>query len=60
MGRTPSLSSPSSRVTRRQFVHALGLSVVVSSLGVPRLVRAAEPIKIGTLLDLTDRGEYQP
>ena len=53
MSRTPSLASPSSRLTRRQFVRALGLSAVVSSLGVPRLARAAEPIKIGTLLDLT-------
>lgn len=52
MSRTPSIAPPT-RLTRRQFVRALGLSVVVSCIGVPRLVKAAEPIKIGTLLDLT-------
>jgi branched-chain amino acid transport system substrate-binding protein len=53
MSRTPHILPRPSRLTRRQFVRALGLSAVVSSMGVPRLVSAAEPIKIGTLLDLT-------
>ena len=53
MSRTPYILPRPSRLTRRQFIRALGLSAVVSSMGVPRLVSAAEPIKIGTLLDLT-------
>ena len=53
MSRIPPVSPPLARLTRRQFVRALGLSAVASSIGVPRLARAAEPVKIGTLLDLT-------
>jgi len=52
MSRTPSLAPPT-RLTRRQFVRALGLSAVVFSIGAPRLGKAADPIKVGTLLDLT-------
>src|SRR5262249_24209735 len=50
--------TPPTRLTRRQFVRGLSLAAVVSSIGVPRLVRAAEVIKIGTLLDLT--GALEP
>lgn len=53
MSRTLSLVPRSSRLTRRQFVRALGLSAVVSCISVPHLVRAADSIKIGILLDLT-------
>lgn len=53
MSRPPCISPPPSRLTRRQCVRALGLSAVVFSLGVARLVRAADPVRIGTLLDLT-------
>ena len=53
MSRIPPASPPLAHLTRRQFVRALGLSAVVSSIGVPRLGHAAEPVKIGTLLDLT-------
>src|SRR5215471_10818538 len=53
MSRTPPIAPPLSRLTRRQFVRVLSLSVVVSSIGVPRLGSAADAIKIGTLLDLT-------
>jgi branched-chain amino acid transport system substrate-binding protein len=53
MSRIPPASPPLALLTRRQFVRALGLSAVVSSIGVPRLAHAAEPVKIGTLLDLT-------
>jgi ABC-type branched-subunit amino acid transport system substrate-binding protein len=53
MSRIPPASPARALLTRRQFVRALGLSAVVSSIGVPRLARAAEPVKIGTLLDLT-------
>ena len=52
MSRIPPASPARALLTRRQFVRALGLSAVVS-IGVPRLARAAEPVKIGTLLDLT-------
>lgn len=38
-------------LTRRQLVQALGLSALALSAGMPRLVRAADPMKIGTLLD---------
>jgi ABC-type branched-subunit amino acid transport system substrate-binding protein len=53
MSRIPPASPPLAHPTRRQLVRALGLSAVVSSFGVPRLARAAEPVKIGILLDLT-------
>jgi branched-chain amino acid transport system substrate-binding protein len=53
MSRIPPASPPLAHLTRRQFVRALGLAAVVSSIGVPRLTRAAEPVKIGILLDLT-------
>ena len=53
MSHTRHASPLGSCLTRRQFVRAVGLSAVVSSVGVPRLVSAAEPVKIGTLLDLT-------
>ena len=53
MSRIPPASPARARLTRRQLVRALGLSAVVSSIGVPRLARAAEPVKIGILLDLT-------
>jgi len=52
MSRT-SHASALTRLTRRQFVRACGLSAVGASLGVPRLARAADPVKIGLLLDLT-------
>ena len=53
MSRISHASLPLARLTRRQFVRALGLSAVVSTVGVPRHVRAADPVKIGLLLDLT-------
>ena len=53
MSRIPHASLPLARLTRRQFVRAFGLSAVVSTVGVPRHVRAADPVKIGLLLDLT-------
>ena len=53
MNRIPHASLPLARLTRRQFVRAFGLSAVVSTVGVPRHVRAADPVKIGMLLDLT-------
>ncbi|HEY5868489.1 MAG TPA: ABC transporter substrate-binding protein [Candidatus Tectomicrobia bacterium] len=53
MSRIPHASLPLARLTRRQFVRAFGLSAVVSTVGVPRHVRAAAPVKIGLLLDLT-------
>lgn len=37
--------------TRRQFVQAVGLTT--ATLALPRLGRAADPIKLGALLDLT-------
>jgi ABC-type branched-subunit amino acid transport system substrate-binding protein len=40
-------------MTRRQFVHVLGVSTVVLSTGARRVFGATEPIKIGTLLSLT-------
>lgn len=40
-------------LTRRQFVQALGLSTVALSTGVPRLLGAAGPLRIGTLLSMT-------
>src|SRR6266571_5341907 len=53
MSRIPPAFPLLAHLTRRQFVRAFGLSAVVSSIGVPRLSHAAEPVKIGTLLDLT-------
>ena len=53
MSRISHASLPLARLTRRQFVRAFGLSAVVSTVGVPRHVRAADPVKIGLLLDLT-------
>src|SRR5262245_44264976 len=53
MSRISHASLPLARLTRRQFVRALGLSAVVSSISVPRLASAADAVKIGTLLDLT-------
>src|SRR5262245_48947441 len=53
MSRIPPASPALTCLTRRQFIHALGLSITVSAVGVPRLARATEPVKIGTLLDLT-------
>jgi len=53
MSRIPPASPVRTCLTRRQFVRALGLSAAVSAIGVPRLARAVEPVKIGTLLDLT-------
>jgi len=53
MSHTRHTSSVLSPLTRRQVVRALGLSAVVSAFGVPRRASAAEPVKIGTLLDLT-------
>jgi len=50
--RPPSLLPPSG-LTRRQFVRAFGLSTAAASFGIPRLGHAAEPVKIGMLLDLT-------
>ncbi len=40
-------------LTRRHFLRVLGLATTTAACGVPRLTHAAEPIKIGTLLDLT-------
>ena len=42
-----------SRRTRRQFIHTLGLVALGATVGMPHRGQAAEPIKIGTLLDLT-------
>ena len=53
MSRTRHASPLGAGLTRRQFVRALSLSALVSSSGVPHLASAAEPVKIGTLLDLT-------
>ncbi len=53
MSRTRHASPLGAGLTRRQFVRALSLSALVSSIGVPHLASAAEPVKIGTLLDLT-------
>jgi ABC-type branched-subunit amino acid transport system substrate-binding protein len=53
MRRIRSTSPGSAALTRRQFLQALGLATAIGSLGVPPLARAADPIKIGTLLDLT-------
>jgi ABC-type branched-subunit amino acid transport system substrate-binding protein len=52
MSHIPHASLPLARLTRRQFVRALGLSAV-SCISVPRLAFAANTVKIGTLLDLT-------
>jgi branched-chain amino acid transport system substrate-binding protein len=53
MSRIPHASLPLAPVTRRQFVRALGLSAVVSTVGVRRHAWAADAVKIGMLLDLT-------
>lgn len=43
----------SCRLTRRQFMQTLGVVVTGLAAGTPRVGHAADPIKIGTLLDLT-------
>jgi branched-chain amino acid transport system substrate-binding protein len=53
MRHTRVVSNDSSQLTRRQFVRAVGLGAVVASTGMPRLAHAADPIRIGTLMDLT-------
>jgi ABC-type branched-subunit amino acid transport system substrate-binding protein len=47
------LSSHTAPLTRRQVVRALGVSTLALAAGRPRLIGAAEPVKIGTLFDYT-------
>ena len=53
MSRIPHVSPPLARLTRRQFVRALGLSAIVSTVGVPRLSGPLIQSKSALLLDLT-------
>ena len=53
MSRTSYVVSSFAGLTRRQVVRALGLSTMLCVSGLRRSAQAAEPVKIGTLLDLT-------
>lgn len=53
MSRLVPVASPLSLVTRRQAVRVLSLATIMLSAGRRQAAYAADPIKIGTLLDLT-------